>query len=169
MPYKLIEKLFSMSERTWRRHANPWSVWTRLVTGLPLIGLSVWSRDWIGTWAAVPVLVTVLWLWLNPRVFPEPRSTDNWASQGVLGERIWLVRRCVPIPTHHMAAAKTLLSVGAAGFILFAYGLWQLNLWPTLLGGVVAFFGKLWYFDRMVWLYREMKDQNDEYASWGRK
>ncbi|MGH1393463.1 MAG: DUF6653 family protein [Trichormus sp.] len=26
--------------------------------------------------------------------------------------------------------------------------------------------GKLWYLDRMVWLYTEMKDINPEYRSW---
>ncbi|MEM1453414.1 MAG: DUF6653 family protein, partial [Planctomycetota bacterium] len=33
-----------MDERTWMRHASPWSVWTRFFTCVPLISLAVWSR-----------------------------------------------------------------------------------------------------------------------------
>ena len=34
-----------MKERTWERHSNPWSVWTRLLTN-PLVYLPVWNRSW---------------------------------------------------------------------------------------------------------------------------
>jgi len=87
-----ITKIFFMSDATWRRHANPWSAWTRIVTCLPLLTLSLWSRAWIGRWSLLPLLASLLWVWINPRVFPEPESTDNWASQGVFGERVWLYR-----------------------------------------------------------------------------
>jgi hypothetical protein len=36
------------------------------------------------------------------------------------------------------------------------------------LGGLLMYVGKLWYFDRMVWLYRDMKDKVPEYAKWTR-
>ncbi len=45
-----IARLFSMSDETWKKHANPWSVWTR-VTALPALVVAVWSRVWIGHWA----------------------------------------------------------------------------------------------------------------------
>ena len=38
-----------MDDATWRRHANPWSVWT-CATVLPVIIFAVWSRVWIGRW-----------------------------------------------------------------------------------------------------------------------
>ena len=41
-----IARSFSMSEDTWQRHSNPWSVWTRF-TALPLIILAAWSRVWL--------------------------------------------------------------------------------------------------------------------------
>ena len=70
-----------MDDAAWERHANPWSGWTRLTT-LPLLILAVWSREWLGWWALVPVAVALAWLWLNPHLFPPPRSTRNWMSQG---------------------------------------------------------------------------------------
>lgn len=30
--------------------------------------------------ALVPVAAAVLWTWLNPRLFPAPRSYDHWTS-----------------------------------------------------------------------------------------
>src|SRR3712207_8046089 len=32
------------------------------------------------------------------RSFPPPRSTRNWASRGVFGERIWADRNAVDLP-----------------------------------------------------------------------
>jgi hypothetical protein len=52
--FKSLERLMSMDDRVWRRHANPWSGWTR-VTALPLLVLAIWSRVWIGWWAVLAV------------------------------------------------------------------------------------------------------------------
>ena len=45
-----VAKLFGLSGDSWERHANPISVWTRFAV-LPMLALSIWSRDWIGWWA----------------------------------------------------------------------------------------------------------------------
>jgi len=42
----------------------------------------------------------------------------------------------------------------------------ELAIWPTLLGLALTFLGKLWFVDRMAWLYEEMKDATPEYRSW---
>ncbi|WP_275670274.1 MULTISPECIES: DUF6653 family protein [Okeania] len=41
-----------------------------------------------------------------------------------------------------------------------------MNIWPILLGVVLVLLSKMWFLDRMVWLYEEMKDANSEYQSW---
>jgi hypothetical protein len=38
------------------------------------------------------------------------------------------------------------------GLLPLAWGLWQLEVWPTLMGLVLILGGKLWFLDRMVWL-----------------
>lgn len=152
---KLAARSMHMTDAVWRRHANPWSVWTRMVT-LPLLILAIWSRAWIGWWSLLPIAAAVLWTWLNPRVFPEPRSTNNWASKAVLGERLWLNRKNVPIPEHHRLAPHLLILASAAGVPLLVWGLWALAVWPTLLGLVLIAGAKLWFVDRMVWLYEDM-------------
>jgi len=160
-----IAKAFAMNDATWRRHANPWSVWTRVAT-LPLWVLAVWSRVWLGVWALGPVIVLAFWTWVNPRLFPVPDATNNWASKGVMGERIWLNRDRVPIPRHHWLVPHLLLALTLLGSVLLIWGLVELAPWPTMLGMALVFLGKLWFVDRMAWLYEDMKNATPEYRSW---
>lgn len=153
---KAMSRWFQMSDEVWERHANPLSVWTRLPC-LPALALSIWSRVWIGSWAWIPVVLTLLWIWLNPRVFPRPRTTDNWASQSVLGERMWLNRDQAPIDIRHSAIISVSNSIAATGAILCTYGLVTLDAYHTTYGVVLTLVGKSWFLDRMVWLYLDAR------------
>jgi hypothetical protein len=160
-----VSSAFGMDDATWKRHANPWSVWTR-IAGLVLLVAAIWSRVWLGSGAWLPVIAATIWLWFNPRAFPPPSSTDNWASKAVLGERVWINRDRIPIPAHHARMASRLSAVGLVGMICLAWGLYALAIWPTLLGMALIMLGKLWLVDRMVWLYEDMKNASPEYRSW---
>jgi len=160
-----IANLFRMDEKTRRRHANPWSGYSRF-SMVPLIGLAFWSRVWLGWWSLVPIIIVLLWVWFNPRIFPEPESTNKWASQVVLGEWVWMNRKKVPVPKHHLFMPNILSAISAIGAIPFIWGLVILEIWPTVVGGIVIVISKLWFADRMVWLYEDMKDATPEYRSW---
>ena len=162
---KTTAKAMAMTDAVWARHANPWSGWTRL-TVLPLLALAIWSRDWIGWWSVLPIATTLAWTWINPRAFPPPASTNNWMSKGVLGERVWLNRNALPIPDHHARMARLLAALSAIGLVPLVWGLWALDPAATLFGIALTAIGKLWFIDRMVWLYDDMKDRDPEYASW---
>jgi hypothetical protein len=155
----------SMDDPTWLRHANPWSVWSR-ASVLPLVILAVWSREWLGSWSWVAIAASVVWMWTNPRIFRRPQSMDNWASRGVLGERVWLNRDVVPVPQRHRIVPHVLNGVTAIGTAFVVWGLVALTVWPTLLGSVLIYCGKLWFLDRMVWLYEDVIAQNEQYRSW---
>lgn len=157
--------LFHMDEETWKRHASPWSVWTRVVS-LPLLLAAIWSHDWIGVWALVPVTIVILWLWLNPRLFPAPARTDTWSAMATFGERVWLNRKSIPIPHHHARMAHLLTAISACGFAVALAGALMTNLLLTTAGGLIAWFAKMWFCDRMVWLFDEMKDKHPPYAEW---
>lgn len=154
-----------MDDATWKRHANPWSVWTRFPI-LPLLVLAIWSRIWIGWWCVVLVLLLAVWTYINPRAFPEPSSTDNWSSKATFGERVWLKRKINPIPAHHLRIPHTLSVVTALAVVPLAYGLIVYEPLVTGLSLALVVTGKLWFLDRMVWLYRDMKDCDEDYASW---
>jgi hypothetical protein len=157
--------VLAIDDATWLRHANPWSVWSR-ATVLPLVILAVWSREWIGAWSWFAVAVSVAWMWVNPRVFRRPKSMDNWASRGVLGERVWLERDIAPVPTHHRVVPHVLNAVTVVGTGFVVWGLLAQSVWPTVLGAVLIYVGKLWFLDRMVWLFQDAVTQNDRYRSW---
>jgi hypothetical protein len=166
---KLIEEsilgAFRMDEATWERHANPWSVWTRF-SAMPLLVLAAWSRVWLRRWALAPIALAVLWTWLNPRVFGRPRSTDNWASKSVLGERVVTSADAASIPARHRLMPNLLNGVSGVGSLFVIAGVAKLRVWPTLLGMALVYLGKVWYLDRMVWLYEDVKDAKPEYRSW---
>lgn len=149
-----IASAFRMDDETWKRHANPWSGWTR-VPILPLLALAVWSRVWLGWGALFPIGGLLAWTWLNPRVFPPAASPDRWMSKGTLGERVWLNRDRVPVPDHHTGVPTVLMTVSGIGSVVLIWGLATLSVWPTVVGTVVAIGGKLWFIDRMAWLYED--------------
>ena len=98
------------------RHANPWSVYTRTFA-LPILIIAIWSRVWFGWWSLLFIIATIAWIWFNPRIFPEAKYTDNWASRGVFGERVWLNRKNIPIPEHHRITPNVLNAVQVLGVV----------------------------------------------------
>jgi hypothetical protein len=162
---KKIAAAFGMSDEVWARHANPWSGLTRF-TALPLLIVAFWSRVWLGWWALVPVSLALLWTWLNPRLFRKPVSTRHWISKGVLGERVWSNRAEIPVPEHHRRVPNILSAISGVGGIFVIWGVATLAIWPTAFGVALVYLGKLWFIDRMVWLYEDMKEATEEYARW---
>ena len=82
------------------------------------------------------------------------------------GERVWLNRKHLPVPRHHVRVSHALTAITGAGIVPLAYGLFVYDLGATLFGLSLVVLGKMWFLDRMVWLYHDMKDSNEEYASW---
>jgi hypothetical protein len=150
-------RLMSMDDAAWERHANPLSVWSRVITGLPVTLFSVWSIKLFGWWSLVIICAALMWIWLNPRLFPAPRNRDNWASKVTFGERVWLNRTTHPIPKHHAQWAIFLSVVAGVGFFVAVVGAYMNLLLPTLAGGLTSWFGKMWFCDRMVWLHQDME------------
>ncbi|WP_433306144.1 DUF6653 family protein [Actinoplanes sp. CA-030573] len=164
-----IAELFGLDGDNWMRHANPVSVGTRFAV-LPLLAVSLASRDWIGWWSLIPITLSVVFMMVNPLLFPPPRSTRNWASKAVFGERIWADRNTVPLPPQYTARVpEVTYAFQLAGMVLLAYGLIVLGL-PGLLyataGIAVVQCAKAWFLDRMVLLFEDLKTTRPEYAAW---
>lgn len=163
---KTLANAFRMDEEVWQRHANPWSVWTRAAT-LPVLLLAVASHVWLGASGGLAATgVVLVWLWVNPRLFPPPVHTDQWASKGTFGERIWIERGQVVLPPRHRLVPKVLAVVAGVGFVVGVGGALAGQGGPAIAGGLVAVLAKLWFVDRMVWLYEDMKDTNPVYRAW---
>lgn len=152
-----------MNDDSWRRHANPWSVYTR-VSCLPLIVLAIWSRVWLGWWCILPLSGPVLWAWYNPRAFAPPRDFDHWPGKGTLGERLLLNHRTEPVPEHHLRAARLLAAASLPGVVLTVYGLVVLDVRLAVFGPVLTIMPKVWFVDRMVWLYEDSRRFNSQHS-----
>ena len=105
----------------------------------------------------MPLALAMLWTWLNPRLFDEPKSLDNWASKGVIGERLFLDRKSNPIAKHHVDMANVLTALSILGVIILVYGLIVLSLWAVVAGMIATILPKVWFVDRMVWIYEDKK------------
>jgi hypothetical protein len=145
-----------MSEEAWKRHANPWSVWTRFAA-IPAMLLAIWSRTWIGWWCLVPIAVVIGWLWVNPHAFKAVEHPTSWAARGIYGEKLWLHNREL-VPSGHKAVLRFLIGVGSVGFALLIWGLVALDGWQTLFGATLIVLGQLWRIDRFGMLYAEISD-----------
>lgn len=135
-----------LSEKTWERHANPWSGWTRVLS-MPALAIGLYMHNfWI-------LGITVVWLIINPMLFPKPRSVDNWMSKGVLGERLYYkdgkkFKKDLP----------TLLNVlNIPAFAAFVYFGWQHELMSMLLAGLLVMTIKFWFIDRMAQLAESVR------------
>ncbi|WP_211276943.1 DUF6653 family protein [Tamilnaduibacter salinus] len=155
----------AMDEASWKRHANPWSVYTRFAV-IPIISLALWSRTWIGEYFWVAVALALFWTWLNPRLFPEPQDKKNWASMVTFGERIYLDQKGVEIPAHHVRICRVLQVLSAIGLPVLVYGIYVLDVWITILGTFWVMVFKAWFADRMVWLFLEMRNTDSVYRTW---
>ncbi|BCD98366.1 DUF6653 family protein [Marinagarivorans cellulosilyticus] len=147
-----ISKLFLSDDESWFKHANPWSVWSRFAT-LPFIVLSIWSRVWIGWYCLIPIVILAFWTWINPTLFSKPQNYNSWGSKAVLGERLFIKRKQAPIPDGHLSVIRILNVLQFLGGAVLVCGLWRLDISLTFHGVAYIYLTKMWFLDRMVWLY----------------
>jgi hypothetical protein len=152
-----VARAFGLEGEAWMRHTNPVSVWTRYAV-LPLLALSVWSRAWIGWWCLVPVALSLVWMVLNPRFFREPRSTKNWVSKSVLGERLFTGSDPSTFPAEFRSRVpQVTTTLQAVGLAILVYGLVVFDAVAAVTGVLLTQVAKLWYLDRMVLLFEAVK------------
>jgi hypothetical protein len=145
----------------WKKYANPWSIWVRFFI-LPMLIISMWSRIWIEQWSLLLVLITLAWIYFNPRISPNKKTKNIWAIQAVLGERLWLNRHKYLIPEHHFFVITALQIIVIIGFVTCLVGILFLNVWLTFFGLSVTYICMCWFLDRMVWLYNDDKRLREE-------
>ena len=150
-----IARAFGLEGDAWQRHANPWSVYTRIPIPTLLVA-AIWSRNRIGRWSLVPVGLLCAWTAVNPRAFRPPRSLDSWASKAVLGEAYWGKRKELALSPRHRVAPNVLGAVSVLGVPFLVRGLVVRDGWMVLFGLAVQTAGKMWFLDRMALLYDEV-------------
>ncbi len=135
------------TENTWKRHSNPWSGWTRILT-YPLVYVPFWNRSW-KQGAAVAA-----WFAANPFVFPAPKDDSSGATRSVLGEQLWTAerRRDLPMALNDASAAFF------AGALLAAH---RRRCWPMMFCGGSSYLLKMWFLDRMALYYDKHREREE--------
>lgn len=142
-----------LSDETWSKHANKWSGWTRVLL-MPILGVGLFYHNWFILGLAV------IWGIVNPLVYPQPKSVDNWMSMGVLGEQLYFkngrkVKRDLP-------SLLNILNIPV--FIAFLYFGWKQNIEALILSALLLMTIKFWFIDRMSRLARDtlkLKSENN--------
>ena len=158
---KQIAKIFNLEGDNWMKHANPWSIWTRFAT-LPFLILAIWSRTWIGYYSLIPIIILILWLLINPTLFKKPKSIDNWGSKAVIGEKHWSERKNISVLKHHKTPIMILTIIQTIGGIILMIGLWRLEINLTIIGTITVYLSKMWFLDRMVWIFEDITKTNNK-------
>jgi hypothetical protein len=92
-------------------------------------------------------------MFFNSVFFKKPKSTKNWASKSVLGERVFLDRDQINIPSIHISPIhKILNSISSIGMGIYIWAIITYAIWGAILGIAITYLGKSWYLDRMVWI-----------------
>jgi hypothetical protein len=73
-----------------------------------------------------------------------------------LGERVYLHHRAA-VATHHRTAARALAWASASGLVPFGWGLWVYDAGAVLIGILLIEGGKLWFVDRMAWIWADWR------------
>lgn len=137
-----------MSEDAWSRHANPWSGATRMLAGAALL-LALYRHAWKRLGAVIVFLA------LNPVLFPEPERTDNWLSEGVLGERAWIADGKPMFGTRY---PEVLNAVNVPLYCYTLYAAYRQYPVRTFVGFLVTFALKMLFVDAMGRYYRARRD-----------
>lgn len=74
----------------------------------------------------------------------------------MLGEKFWSERKTHPVPEHHQLPILILTCLQTMGGLLLIFGLWQFNILLVLTGAILTYMAKMWFLDRMVWIYQDM-------------
>lgn len=137
-----------MKDENWLKHSNPLSGWTRFAA-IPFLMAALWYRNWVVLGAIIVFLV------VNPFLFPRPKGPLRWISRSVLGEKIYCTGK------NKFDLSRLLLILVTISFLLALYGAWFKNIYLAVsgTGGSIGF--KLWYLNEMVKLY-DGKDNDGE-------
>lgn len=128
----------------WKRHVNPWSGWSRMLT-FPFLFLAIWYHNWIA------LAIVIVWYIVNPFLFPEPKSTDNFMSKAVLGEKLWTGNMRTIFP-------NVLNGFNGIFFFIAIYASYTNMLWNVVYPAMLSYTFKMWFLDRMVRLYESQNE-----------
>ncbi|KZL16703.1 hypothetical protein PsAD2_03319 [Pseudovibrio axinellae] len=134
---------------------------------LPALLTPLWFQPQLGWfWAAALSLAAVAWVWLIPPFTKKSTGAQTWLQKAILGERMWLNRIFVPIPTPYHQKALALLVIGLLAVAAAIWAASTNNLPVMLTGALLAYLAKFASLFVMVKIFEHMKNAHPLYKSW---
>ena len=131
------------NEKIWKRHTNPLSGWTRVIAFF-FFPIPFWFQNWY------LLIGLLIFFAINPILFPEPKSKNNWMSKSILGEELWTKKGVL------QKDFPTILNLfNGLFFFVLIYGAYKNLLGITVFSTIISSVFKLWYLDRMVFYYEK--------------
>ncbi|POF29210.1 DUF6653 family protein [Roseibium marinum] len=128
---------------------------------------ALWSHLWLGhTGAVLLAIVSALVLLLIPKLSIVSPHRNGWSRLVGFGERIWLNRLLVPVPQGLNRRLTTLYLVFWTGTLVAVLGGLTASPLLSTTGLFVAYCAQITTFQKLVQLYRVMKDRDPLYRSW---
>jgi uncharacterized protein DUF6653 len=132
-----------------------------------LITFALWSHLWVGTAASVAMaLIAVSAIVAISRKSGQTQKSRSWAVRVSFGERIWLNRLHIPIPSELNAKLTVLYLAFWTGTLVALSGGFTASVILTATGLIVAYSAMTVYFQKLVQLYRTMKEKEPLYRFW---
>ena len=129
-----------LADAFWARHASPWSSGSRILS-TPVLVYAIYARR------RRLLAATLLFVAVNPVLFPRPSRTDRWLSRIVLAEREWIDAGKGTVGLTYPNVLN-LLNVPAS--LLALYAAVRRRPLATLLATATAMALKLWWVDAIV-------------------
>jgi hypothetical protein len=145
-------KTFGLNEENWKKHANPWSVWSRMAAFVVMIA-AIFARELFGWWTLAFIGAGIIFMFLNTRIFPGVDQPRRWDEKGIYGEKLWTLKD--EAAAGHRKAINLLIGIAGIGLPIMVYGLIVVEAWPTVFGLSLVFVSQLWQIDRFVAIYDE--------------
>lgn len=149
-----------------RMPAGALSTYTKIIAPA-LLTATLWSHVSLGMMTAiVATSLAIVCLILLQRIPAKRNGKCGWAKSVGLGERIWLNRLSVPIPSQLGARITTLYVVFWLGSLIALLG--GATASPVLAATslAVAYCTQFVCFHKLIQLFRQMKDKAPLYRFW---
>ncbi|RDI45235.1 DUF6653 family protein [Nocardia mexicana] len=147
---QITANTFGLNDENWRKHANPWSVWSRMAAFAVMLA-AIYLRDVLGWWTLAVLVGGVAFMFANTRMFRPIDVPSRWDERGIYGERLWTEK--APAAEPHRRAISAIIGIAGVGLPLIGWGLVSVQIWPTVFGWTLVFISQLWQIDRFVAIY----------------
>lgn len=121
-----------------------------------LIAGSLWSRKFLKSWFVIPSSCTIYWMLYNNMLFQPEKHIKHWISQVQIAEALWK-QKVALFKQNHTKQQMVLYLGNIIGYGLTVYGGVRLRALPTVLGLIIHYVSKVFFYNKMIEYFEKAK------------